>query len=117
FLFSSMSENPDRFFQGYFFHNTDYVFGEGGFAEFRHVRGVDRLAGEDGCYVQVEKEHDGYYRFSTDHHGYKKLFYLWDNGFWIVSNSLYRISAHLRRFGRRVLPNSSQMAGMATEGT
>jgi hypothetical protein len=117
FLFSAKTENPDRFFQGYFFHNADYVFGEGGFEAFCRARELDRLLREDGCYVQAEKQQGGYYRFSTDYNGYKKLFYFWDSGFWVVSNSLYQIAAHIREHGYRVLPDSSQLAAMATEGT
>jgi hypothetical protein len=117
FLFSDKTENPDRFFQGYFFYDSDYVFGEGGFEAFCQARGLNRLIREDGCYVQAERQKGGYYRFSADHSGYKKLFYFWDNRFWVVSNSLHRISAHLRQHGYRVLPDSSQLAAMATEGT
>ena len=117
FLFSDRTENPERFFQGYFFHNADYVFGEGGFETFCRERGLDRLVREDGCYVQAEKQQGGYYRFSADYNGYKKLFYFWDNGFWVVSNSLHRISAHIRQHGYRLLPDNSQLAAMATEGT
>jgi len=117
FLFSSTTQNPERFFQGYFFHGTDYVTGEEGFERFREARGVERPEREDGCYVLAERENSGYYRFSTDYAGYKKLFYFWDDGFWVVSNSLYRIAEHLRRHGYPVLPDHSQLAAMATEGT
>jgi hypothetical protein len=117
FLFSSTHKNPERFFQGYFFQGTDYVFGNGGFDAFRQATGVDELSREDGCYVEVSKQRGGYYRFSADYHGYKKLFYFWDDGFWVVSNSLYRISAHMRQHGRPVPADHAQLAGMATEGT
>lgn len=117
FLFSSKTENPDRFFRGYFFHGADYVFGEGGFEAFSRARGLNRLVREDGCYVQAEKQQGRCYRFSADYHGYKKLFYFWDDGFWVVSNSLHRISVHIRQHGYRVLPDNSQLAAMATEGT
>jgi hypothetical protein len=116
FLFSSEKENPERFFQGYFFHDADYVFGQTGFEDFRLARGLDRLAREDGCYVLAEKQLGGY-RFSADYNGFKKLFYFWDNGFWVVSNSLRRISVQLRKHGYPVLPDVSQVAAMATEGT
>jgi hypothetical protein len=117
FLFSSTSENPNRFFQGYFFQGTDYVFGDSGFEAYRQARGVEHILREDGCYVEARKQRDGYFRFSADYHGYKKLFYFWEDGFWVVSNSLHRISAHMRRHNRPVLPDHSQLAGMATEGT
>jgi hypothetical protein len=52
FLFSSKTENPDHFFQGYFFHETDHVFGEARFDAFSRKRGVNRLIREDGCYVR-----------------------------------------------------------------
>ena len=116
FLFSSETENPDHFFQGYFFHDADYVFGEAGFDAFSRKRGVNRLVREDGCYVQMEKRNSSY-RFSADYSGYKKIFYFWDDGFWIVSNSLYQIVECLRQNGYPVLPNISQLAAAATEGT
>ena len=117
FLFSSTTENPDRFFQGYLFHDADYVFGDKGFEAFCRARGVNRVAGEDGCYIQAEKTDDGFHRFSTDYHGFKKLFYFWDSGFWAVSNSLYQLALHIRRHGYAVEPDESQLAAMTTEGT
>lgn len=116
FLFSSRTHNPDRLFQGYFFHDTDYVFGSAGFEAFREATGLDRLVREDGCYVQVEKTREGY-RFSADYCGYKKLFYFWDSRFWAVSNSLWQMAAHLREHHYPVEPNIPQVAAMATEGT
>lgn len=117
FLFASTADNPDHFFQGYFFHNADYVFGDGGFQAFCRARSVERVSREDGCYVHAEKRDGGYYRFSADYHGYKKLFYFWDNGYWIVSNSLYKITKLIRQNGYPLLPNHPQIAAMATEGT
>jgi hypothetical protein len=116
FMFASTADNPDQFFQGYFFHHADYVFGDGGFRAFCRARNVERVSREDGCYVQAEKRDGGYYRFSADYHGYKKLFYFWDNGFWIVSNSLYKITKQIRQNGYSLLPNHPQLAAMATEG-
>jgi hypothetical protein len=116
FLFSSTTGNPEHFFQGYFFHGTDYVFGQAGFDEFSKRRGVNRLVREDGCYVQMEKQ-NGRWRFSADYSGFKKIFYFWDDGFWIVSNSLYRIVRCMRREGFPVRPNHAQLAAAATEGT
>lgn len=38
FLFSSETDVPERFFQGYFFHDTDYVFGgEGTTPDYRMI--------------------------------------------------------------------------------
>jgi hypothetical protein len=117
FLLSSKTAKPDRFFQGYFFHGTDYVFGAGGFEAFGRAKGLNRVVREDGCYVQAEKQQGGDYRFSADYNGYKKLFYFWDDGFWLVSNSLPRIAAHMRQHGYPVRPDDSQVAAMAAEGT
>lgn len=117
FLFSNATEIPDRFFQGYFFHGTDYVFGARGFDAFCEARGRFRPDREDGCYVHVEKQDDGSYRFSADYNGYKKLFYFRNGGFWAVSNSLDGMCAHLRRHGHEVSPDRSQLSAMASEGT
>lgn len=116
FLFSSKDHVPEQFFQGYFFHGTDYVFGQSGFDAFSHRRGVTRLSREDGCYVQVEKRNDRF-RFAADYGGFKKIFYFWNAGFWVVSNSLQRIVGHLRQNGYPVRPNVAQLAAAATEGT
>ncbi len=117
FLFSNEAANPDRFFQGYFFHESDYVFTERGFDAFRRARGATRPEREDGCYVVAERQQGGDYRFSADYSGFKKLFYFWDSGSWVVSNSLYRIAVHLRRHGYPVVPDNAQLAAMAAEGT
>jgi hypothetical protein len=116
FLFSSKAEIPEHFFQGYFFQDSDYVVGEAGFDAFSRKRGINRLTREDGCYIRME-ERNGRYRFSADYSGFKKIFYFWESGFWIVSNSLYRIVGCLRRNGYAVQPNLAQLAAAATEGT
>jgi hypothetical protein len=116
FLVSSDAERLDHFFQGYFFHDADYVYGEAGFEEFSKTRGLSRLVREDGCYVQMERRGDRY-RFSADYSGYKKIFYFWQRGFWVVSNSLCQIVEQLRRTGRPVVPNITQLAAAAAEGT
>ena len=116
FLFSSRLENPSRFFQGYFFHNADYVYGQAGFEAFCQSRGIRRPVREDGCYVLAEKT-DGGYLFSADFCGFKKIFYFWDSEFWAVSNSLYRLAEYLSQNGYPVRPNNCQLAAMATEGT
>ena len=115
FLFSSKTQNPDRFFQGYFFHDRDYVFGPAGFEAFREKTGLDRVVREDGCYVLAEKNSEGF-KLSADYSGYKKLFYFWDNGFWAVLNSLFQMVEHLREHRYPVLPNIPQLAAIATEG-
>lgn len=116
FLVCSNTKHPEHFFQGYFLHDTDYVFGEAGFDAFSRRRGVNRLVREDGCYVQMERRKDGC-RFSADYSGFKKILYFWDDGFWIVSNSLYQIVKCLRRNGYPAQPNIAQLAAAATEGT
>lgn len=109
FLFSSTLEQPDRFFQGYCFKDSDFIFGQGG-AEARHAAtGEDIGAGEDGCYVSVIRDGENYI-FRTDFSGNKKLFYYWDVGFWAASNSLPILIKHIQKSAIPVAPNHAQLA-------
>lgn len=115
FLFSDATNNPATFFQGYCFYKSDYIWGdEGGQAYFKE-NGVTIPAGEDGCYVSVIQESEEFV-FKSDHHGYKKIFYFWRNGCWVVSNSLFLISEHLTKRGITVIPCYSQLFAMSLDG-
>ena len=111
FLFSSALHNPDRFFQGYCFSGVDYVYGDGGAEKLYRDTGRKIEAGEDGCYVKVERQ-DRRYFFATDFSGNKKLFYFSDRGFWAVSNSIVALVEHMRQVGRDVVPNFSQISAI-----
>lgn len=112
---SSDPPRADGLFHGYGFHGSDFVFGDAGARAFREATGERMGSGEDGCYVCVEADGDDFV-FKSDYCGYKKVFYLHENGFWAVSNSLHRLVGHLREHGRPVVPNYGQLAAIAGRG-
>ena len=113
---SSDPDGADGLFHGYCFCGSDFVFGDGGARAFREATGRRIGSGEDGCYVSVEADGDDF-AFRSDFYGYKKIFYLHQDGFWAVSNSLYRLVEHLRRLGRPIVPNYGQLASLSGRGT
>lgn len=115
FLFSDTTNNPLTFFQGYCFYKNDYIWGEDGGQAYYKENGVTIPAGEDGCYVSVIKEDESFV-FKCDHHGYKKIFYFWNDGCWVVSNSLFLLTSHLKRRNITVIPNYSQLSAMSLDG-
>lgn len=111
FIFSNTLENPDKFFQGYCFVGTDYIFGDSGREKYFQEKSTKIKGGEDGCYVIVEKEGDSF-SFSSDFSGNKKIFYYWRPGFWVVSNSIFLIVEHLKANNIVLSVNYSQLAGI-----
>lgn len=109
FLFSSWLEVPDRFFQGYCFVGSDYIFGAEGAEEYLEATGRRVGGGEDGCYVSVRRC-GSQYDFDTDVSGNKKLFYYFESGEWAVSNSLALLVDHVRRNGVALTPNFAQLS-------
>lgn len=112
FIFSTVLKNPDHYFQGYCFHAANYIYGDIGAAEYREETGRIIGQGEDGCYVSIHKEGKRFI-VSNDFSGFKKVFYFWRPGFWVVSNSISLLVKHLNDFGVSVSPNFSQLAAMA----
>ena len=108
FIFSKVLDNPDSFFQGYCFQNSDYVLGEDGARSYHAEVGSLILPGQDGCYVSVVRKNADF-EFSTDYSGNKKIFFFWSVDFWAVSNSLSLLVAHLRENNVRVSANHSQL--------
>ena len=105
-------DRPDTFFQGYCFHGSHFVYGDAGARAFAAATGERIGQGEDGCYVSVEAEGEEVV-VRNDFAGYKKVFYVSGDGFWAVSNSLFRLVEHLRRHERPVVPNYAQLATLA----
>lgn len=114
FLCASNLDNPKKMFQGYCFVGSDYIFGEEGRSKFEEEYEVSIEGGEDGCYV-VSSFQDDVYSFSCDYSGNKKIFYYWDNGFWVVSNSIFLIVEHLKKSGIFIKPNFSQLATISVD--
>ncbi|MGP9773041.1 hypothetical protein ACT3TN_03875 [Psychrobacter sp. AOP1-A1-57] len=110
YLFSSFMNNPDFYFDGYCFVNSDYIFGEGGARKYIFEKNERILGGEDGCYF-VSYLDKGRYVFSNDYAGYKKILYYYNPilKVWAVSNSLYALVSHLREEGINITPNLSQL--------
>ena len=115
FLFSSVKNNPDTFFQGYCFSGKDFIFGLEGQKQFQATYCKPIAAAEDGCYVSVTKQ-DDYYLFETDYSGYKKLFYYWSADFWAVSNSLLYLAEHMQACGQDIVPNYGQLEAIKSYG-
>lgn len=111
FLFASNINNPDKLFQGYCFIDSDYVFGDVGREKYFNVKGIDISGGEDGCYISALKVKEDFY-FSSDFSGFKKIFYYWSNKIWVVSNSIYLISQHLKKSNIPLQVNASQLASI-----
>lgn len=104
-------DNPDKFFQGYCFVGSDYIFGENGFEKFYNEKGIKINGGEDGCYIIMESKNNSF-SFSSDFSGNKKIFYYWNPGFWIVSNSIFLIVEHLKNNNVTLIANYSQLAAI-----
>lgn len=115
YLFSSEKKNPDYFFQGYCFYKNHYIYGDSGGNEFLLDHGHAVPAGQDGCYVSVEKS-AGIYKFKSDYHGYKKVFYYECGDVWIVSNSLYLIARHMNEIGVDLEPNYCELLALRSKG-
>lgn len=111
YLFSNRIGNKRKFFQGYCFIGSDYIYGEEGALEYIEKNGSSIPGGEDGCYVYVENK-EGIYTFVNDYHGYKKIFYYHREGVWVVSNSIVKIAEFLVSEGERVNPNYAQLAAI-----
>jgi len=109
FIFSSELDNPNEFFQGYCFHEADYIYGKEGYNKYKRETSIQIEGGEDGCYVLSRKVNDEFHFFS-DYYGYKKIFYYWEKGFWVVSNSIYLIAEHLKENGIGLEVEYSQLA-------
>lgn len=116
FLVDNKGLLPDRFFQGYCFVGSDYVYGAQGAELYEYETGSKIRAGCDGCYVIAEKVSGGM-RFGNDFAGYKILYYYHDGVTWIVSNSYARIVARLRDFGLPALPNYAQLSAISGPGS
>ncbi len=116
FIVTSDGRPVERFFQGYFFHEADFVFGEEGLTRFEAATGIAVSGGLDGCYVIAHREGDSLV-FSTDHAGYKMLYYYHDGSTWAVSNSLAQIVDFLRASRIAITPNYSQLANIMAPGT
>lgn len=111
FLASSEEPTPDAFY-GYFFHESDYVFGNSGFQQFLNG-GVDLTHSPrlDGCYVRIVRDDQGL-SFYTDHSGYKALYYFSDGPTWAVSDSFARLVRHLRKLNVRITPNYCHLSSI-----
>lgn len=116
FIVTRESPPENGFFQGYFFHGTDYIFGEEGLHRFQEATGHKVAGGLDGCYVLARHDSDGFI-FENDFAGYKALFYYHDDQTWAVSNSFALIVDHLRASLIRIIPNYSQLAAILTPGS
>lgn len=108
YLLSSFKENPDFFFDGYCFVDSNFIFGEGGSKKYIAEKGGRIKGGEDGCYIIAYRDNDEYI-ISNDYGGYKKILYYYDpiGKVWAVSNSLNILVKHLRDFGINIIPNLS----------
>jgi hypothetical protein len=106
----------DHFFQGYAFVGADLVFGADGLRDFTRATCQELGPGEDGCYVQIHREGTRF-RVGTDHSGFKKVFYYWSPGFWVVSNSILAITDALHTNGITVTPRLSQLAAITVPRT
>lgn len=117
YLLSSFQDNPSSLFQGYCFINEDFIFGQEGASKYYEKTGNEVSFGEDGCYVIAKKINNGYL-IGSDHSGYKKILYFWDEstGDWAVSNSLNILISHLADNSVKVTPNISLLE-MISEGT
>lgn len=110
FLFSSQTDLPDQYLQGYAFDDADYVVGSG--AEDLHEATGRRIGpGGDGCYVSVSRTGDGHV-IGVDGSGLKKIFYYSDGPTWCVSNSLTRLAEHLTSQGVRLSVSFPQLMGV-----
>lgn len=109
FLFSRSLNNPKEFFQGYCFHDSNYIYGREGYEKYKSETGISIAGGEDGCYVLMKNEGSSF-QFSSDYYGYKKIFYYWQEDFWVVSNSVYLIAEHLKSNNIELKVNYSQLA-------
>lgn len=116
FISTNVNTPADRYFQGYCFHDTDYIFGEEGLKKFETITGRQISGGLDGCYVFVRRIDDSFV-FTNDYAGYKILYYYHDGRNWAVSNSLSKIVDFLREIGVRVTPNYSQISSIMTAGS
>ncbi|MDE0490143.1 hypothetical protein NK638_01070 [Psychrobacter sp. A3] len=112
FVFASDLENPNKFFQGYCFVGTDYIFGDIGRQKYYDETGNNIFGGEDGCYVIAESVDDSFL-LSSDFSGNKKIFYYWTPDFWVVSNSIFLIVEHLKDNNINISVNYSQLAAIA----
>ncbi len=118
YLYSSFSDNPDFFFQGYCFVGNDYIYGLDGASSYVKQSGKALGFGEDGCYILAKKQGDNFV-FGSDHSGYKKIFYYKDeiSGAWVVSNSLNLMVMHLKEKGIQVTPNFAQLIALSKSPT
>lgn len=116
FLFSSLAGKPDRFFQGYCFVGSDYVFGQAGADAMFASTGRRVSSGMDGCYAVAESSGDDLL-FGNDFAGYKVLYYYHDGEYWAVSNSYALVVDDLRSAGLATTPNYSQLSAVSGPGS
>lgn len=102
-LFSSFTQLPSNYFEGYCFIGPDYISGDGGAAEYEQCSDRVLGPGNDGCYTIVRQKHD-VIEVGTDGRGATKLYVFERGEQWAVSNSLTALVEFLRASGFRINP-------------
>lgn len=106
-------EPVDEYFQGYFYDESDYIYGTLGLAEYMDATGRSPRGGLDGCYVYARRRGDTW-DFDCDFSGYHTLYYFHDGRDWGVSNSFAELVDYRRSKGMQVTPHYAHLGAISS---
>lgn len=116
FLFSTFTGLPDTYLNGYAFSGPDFISGPESAMTFKRETGRHITSGQDGCYLSIWKDGETH-RIGVDYSGYKKVYYYLSGGIWAISNSVIRLTEHLRDNGIQPSPDPVQLRSLEIEST
>lgn len=115
-ILSSKSRISEPAFEGYAWVGADLIVGSDGARKFEKGRLSSIPAGEDGCYVTVQKTASGW-EVGTDYRGLARIFLYRSGRNWAVGTSLYELVKYVRNEGWTLtLLDDSVAAYLSTKG-